>query len=148
MPRYLTLSAGGTASDQPGAPVPVTTNRCLPFCSSACATSLPSGEIAAEIDVPEFVNCFIGHEGAVCFTCSAGWAGSTTPLTQRAAAGRNSRNARTPLAPAKIAVAVLCALSSANRESAVESACDLRRVKMGEPPYGTGDGCITGRIAE
>ena len=32
-------------------------------------------------------------------------------------------------------------------ESAVEIACDLRRVNIREPPYGSGDGCITGGFA-
>src|ERR1041384_5272582 len=140
IPRYFTLSSGGTATDQPGVVVPVTSRRCLPFCSSAWATSFPSGEMAAATDVPVLVNCFIGRDFSVLSTWSGGLTGLKMLSTKRAAAGRNRRTARTPLAPAKIAVAALCALISANRESAVEIACDFRRVKMREPPYGSGEG--------
>ena len=48
----------------------VTTSRCLPFCSSAWATSLPSGEIAAETDVPGIRKLLHGPARRFSVTCS------------------------------------------------------------------------------
>src|SRR6266478_9567957 len=96
----------------------VTRSSCNPSLSSACATCLPSPEIAAQTDLPEFVS------GSIVIVC----AGSTGFINQVANLDRGSSTPRnmtqTAVTPVKIA-AVLCSLISLRRYSAVDSACDF-----------------------
>src|SRR6185369_8462025 len=98
----------------------VSTSHCFPPLSSACATHLPSLEIAEQTEVPAFVT------GAI-LVCTVSELNRL--LNLRTAAGKNKRTTSTLETPVKSA-AFLCDRIPLRRVSVRYRACDLRRVKI------------------
>src|SRR2546425_1328769 len=103
----------------------VTRSSCLPWLFSTCANDLPSGEIAAQTDWPEFVS---GVIFIVCHDVSDCGLDGLSKLFNRldkcGRLGRINKSATTAASPPKV-VALGCSFISLRIDSAVRRAKDF-----------------------